>query len=259
MKVLVTGGRGTLGRPTVAALLASGHEVTITTRRPKANADGPRQLRFDLKTGEGAAPAVSGQDVVVHVASDTNRFGKTDVAGTQALLNAAERARMPHLVYISIVGCDEIPFTYYKHKTAVERDIERSSVPHTILRTTQYHEFAAVLADRLSKTYVTMTPRNVRFQSLDSAVAARRLAELAGGEPQGRVEDLGGPEPLLLSNLVNQYLEATGRSRPVLAVPMFGAAYRGFVAGKNLAPNHADHSGQTWSDWLADVATGEST
>ena len=254
MRVLVTGGRGILGRPTVEELLTGGHEVAITTRRPNLQVDGPQQLRFDLDTGEGASAAVSGHDVIVHVASDTNRLGRADVAGTRALLSAAEQAGTGHIVYISIVGCDEIPFGYYKQKTVVERDIERSRVPHTILRTTQYHEFAALLADRLSKTYMTFVPSRVRFQSLDSAVAARRLAELAAGEPQGRVADLGGPEAFLLSDLVSQYLAATGRRRPVVAVPLFGAAYRGFVAGRNLAPDHAEHSGRTWDQWLSEVS-----
>ena len=243
MRVLVTGGRGTLGIPTVEALLEAGHEVSITTRRPEPRGVGPRQLYFELNTGEGALAAVRDQDVIVHLASDTNRFGRTDVAGTQALLSAAQRAATGHFVYISIVGCHEIPFAYYKQKMAVEREIERSGIPHTILRTTQYHEFAALLAKRLSKAYITFVPRGVRFQSLDSAVAGRRLAELAGAGPQGRVEDIGGPEALLLSDLVKRYLTATGRPRPVVPIPLSGEAYRGFVAGRNLAPDHADHSG----------------
>lgn len=110
-----------------------------------------------------------------------------------------------------------------------------------------------MLADRLSKTYLTFVPARVRFQSLDSAVAARRLAELAAGEPQGRVADMGGPEAFLLGDMVDQYLAATGRRRPVVAVPLFGGAYRGYVAGRNLAPDHADHSGRTWDQWLAEV------
>ncbi len=254
MKSLVTGGRGTLGRPTVTALEHRGHEVTITSRRPRPD-DGPRQLRFDLATGAGAAEVVAGQDVVVHIASDTDRLGRADVVGTTALLRAAEKSDLAHLVYISIVGCDEIPIGYYKRKTAVERAIEASAVPHTILRTTQYHEFAALIGTRLSKAYLTLVPSGVRFQSLDSAVAGQRLAELAELEPQGRVADLGGPEALLLSDMVRQYLDAIGKSRPVLAVPLFGASYRGFVAGKNLAPNHADHTGRTWHQWLTEVAT----
>lgn len=253
MRVVVTGGTGTLGRPTVAALVEAGHDVTSTTRRPTR----PGEVRFDLESGDGAEAAVAEQEVVVHVASDTARFGKHDLLGTQRLLTAANQAGVGHFVYISIVGCDEIPFLYYERKTEVEHAIERSPVPHSTLRTTQYHEFAALLAGRLSKAYVTLVPSGVRFQALDSVVAAQRLAELAGGDPQGRVEDLGGPEALLLSDMVDQYLSAVGRSRPVFAVPLFGSAYRGFVAGKNLAPNHADHSGRTWQQWLDEVAAGE--
>ncbi len=253
MRVLVTGGRGTLGRPTVDALLASGHDVSVTTRRPALTAGGPPQLRFDLGTGEGAAAAVADHEVIVHLASDTNRFGKSDVVGTGALLSAANRARTNHIVYISIVGCDEIPFAYYKQKAAVEREIVRSGIPYTILRTTQYHEFAGLLARRLSKAYLTFVPRRVRFQSLDSAVAGRRLAELATGDPQGRVADLGGPQVFLLCDLVRRYLTATGHPRPVVEVPLFGATYRGFVDGRNLAPQRADASGRTWDEWLSEV------
>ena len=250
MNVLVTGGRGTLGRPTVRTLEAAGHTVTITTRRPSTETSGSTEVRFDLASGDGAQEAVAGQQVIVHIASDTDRLGRADVAGTRALLAAAEAADVEHVVYISIVGCDEIPFRYYKIKTAVERDIAASPLPHTTLRTTQYHEFAALLARRLSKTYVTFIPKNVRFQSLDSEVAASRLATLAAAEPQGRVDDLGGPEAHLLSDLVEQYLTGVGKPRPVVAVPLFGAAYHGFAAGKNLTPEHADDSGLTWDGWL---------
>jgi nucleoside-diphosphate-sugar epimerase len=76
MRVLVTGGRGTLGIPTVEALLEAGHEVSITTRRPEPRGVGPRQLYFELNTGEGALAAVRDQDVIVHLASDTIDSGE---------------------------------------------------------------------------------------------------------------------------------------------------------------------------------------
>jgi uncharacterized protein YbjT (DUF2867 family) len=56
------------------------------------------------------------------------------VGGTRRLLEAARAAGVSHLVYISIVGVDEIPFGYYRRKLAAERLIESSGVPFSVHR-----------------------------------------------------------------------------------------------------------------------------
>ena len=182
----------------------------------------------------------------------TQKLLDRDQIGTGAILDAARRVAVRHLIYISIVGCDQIPFGYYVRKTAVEQAVASSNVPYTILRTTQYFEFAAMIAEQLSRPGVALVPKGVRFQALDTLVAARRLAALAEGPPQGRAPDIGGPEPLLLADMVRGYLRAIGRRTPVVQMPLFGAAYRGFVAGHNLSPSHGDHSGRTWEQWLGE-------
>jgi len=37
----------------------------------------------------------------------------------------------PHVVYISIVGIDKIPFGYHRGKVAIEQVTERSQLPYT--------------------------------------------------------------------------------------------------------------------------------
>lgn len=92
MRILVTGGTGTLGRAVVPALI--GQDVQIMSRRGHVVAD--------LSTGEGVAEAVAGVDVVVHLATG-NRRGR-DVPAARRLIDAARQAGVGHLVYVSIVG-----------------------------------------------------------------------------------------------------------------------------------------------------------
>jgi uncharacterized protein YbjT (DUF2867 family) len=79
-------------------------------------------------------------DAIVHCASDPSKARQTEIGGTENLLLAA-RADVPHVVYVSIVGVDRNPISYYQAKLAAERVIESSLLPWTILRATQFHEF----------------------------------------------------------------------------------------------------------------------
>jgi uncharacterized protein YbjT (DUF2867 family) len=79
----------------------------------------------ELLSGEGLADAVTGVEAVVHCASDPLR-PRVDVDGTRNLLQTARAAGTPHLVYISIVGIDQVPYRYYHAKLQAERLIQAS-------------------------------------------------------------------------------------------------------------------------------------
>jgi len=126
--------------------------------------------------------------VIVHCAT-----GLGDVAAARHLIAAARRAGRPHLAYISIVGVDRIPFGYYKSKLAVERQVESSGLPWTVLRATQFHDLILGGCQALAGVPVMLVPGRVAFQPIDAGEVAGRLAELAAGPPAGRVPDMGGP------------------------------------------------------------------
>ncbi|GAB3001632.1 NAD(P)H-binding protein [Amycolatopsis acidiphila] len=231
--ILVTGGTGTLGSVVAERLLGDGRAVRVLSRRP-APARTPYAWRTgDLKTGAGIAEATEGVDTIVHCAS--NSTGGGDVAATRKLI---ETTRGAHLVYISIVGIDKIPFFYYKAKLETERLIEGSGLPWTILRATQFHDLVLGFTKAQLRLPVTFTLKG-RFQPVDVREVADRLVELALGQPAGRVPDMGGPEVRDSAELARAYLAAVGRSRPVVPVSLPGKAARAFRAGANLAPEHA--------------------
>jgi len=233
--ILVTGGTGTLGRIVVQRLTARGRDVRVLSRRPPPGGRGPAAWATgDLRRARGIGAAVAGADVIVHCATG---FGGIGAAGH--LIAAARRAGRPHLAYISIVGVDRVPLGYYKSKLAVERQVESSGLPWTVLRATQFHDLILRGCQALALLPVMLVPERVAFQPIDAGEVAGRLVELAVGPAAGRVPDMGGPEVRGTDGLARSYLAACGRHRPVLPVRIPGAAFAGFRRGAHLTPEHA--------------------
>jgi nucleoside-diphosphate-sugar epimerase len=72
VKILVTGGTGTLGRLVVPRLQDAGQSVRALSRQSHAGAQGIESVTGDLATGEGIESAVSGAEIIVHLAGTRN-------------------------------------------------------------------------------------------------------------------------------------------------------------------------------------------
>ena len=124
--VLVTGGSGFVGVHTILQLLAAGHEVRTTVRRPDRKADvlvmlgqggAPSADRVsfftaDLESDAGWREAVAGSEYVLHVASplpmgvprDENELIIPAREGTLRVLRAARDAGVKRVVLTSSVA-----------------------------------------------------------------------------------------------------------------------------------------------------------
>lgn len=226
MAILVTGATGQLGAPTLAALRAAGQEAAGTS---SSGRDG--LLPADLFTGQGVDEALRGVDTIVHCAQTG---GRRDLRLARNLTAAAQRAGVGHLVLISIVGIEEIPLPYYTQRVEIEKIARASGVPLTIQRATQFHTLLDQLFSAQRRLPVVVAPA-ARFQPIAVPEVAGRLAALATGAPQGRAEDIGGPEQLDIGELYRQWRGARGGRRPVLRVHLpWVRAFAGLDAGANL-------------------------
>jgi uncharacterized protein YbjT (DUF2867 family) len=237
--ILVTGGTGTLGRPTVDRLRAAGHDVRVLSRKT-----GPGLVPGDLSTGAGLPAALDGADAVVHLAT-SNRHADVEYAHT--LLNAARTAGITRFVLISIVGIEHIPLPYYRDKLVIERLVAESGVSFTVLRASQFHNLLDKIFTVQRFLPVLLAPA-FRLQPIAVEDVAERLAELVAAQPTGRVPDIAGPEQQPVPDLARAWKHARPLRRPVVPLHIPGKIFRGYASGAPLGPA-AGHI--TFADYLA--------
>jgi uncharacterized protein YbjT (DUF2867 family) len=241
--IAVAGGTGVLGTQVVDAVRRHGATPVVVAR----------SQGVDLTMGDGLDGALDGVDAVVDASNVTALRAKPAIAffetATGHLLAAGERAGVRHHVAVSIVGCDRVDFPYYLGKRRQEELVRSGPVPWTIVRATQFHEFAGQVLER-SPGPVALVPR-----MLSQPVSARQLAdllvEIAIGEPVGVAPDVAGPEQQQIPDLARRLVAHRGGRRKVIAVPLPGKAGRQISAGGLLPGDRATILAETYDAWLA--------
>ncbi len=246
--VLVTGGTGNLGRHVVRGLIEAGQPVRVASRSvpPAEKILDHEWATVDYRSRAGLDAALVGVDVVIHCASGSPRGEAESIA---ALLSSGKRAGIKHLVYISIVGVDRLPLSYYRAKFATEKALITSGIPWTILRTTQFHDLALMMVRFCCRLPIGLVPRGVSLQPVAVGEVALRLVQLAVEPPAGRVPEMGGPEIRTMPELARMYLASVGRKKKILRIPFPGAFARGLRKGYGMTPDHGDGM-QTFAEFL---------
>ncbi len=224
----MTGGTGRLGRQLLQPLQDAGHQVRQMSRR----GTGPGGVRGDLATGLDLQTALGGVEIVVHAASDPRGDPwQVDVAGTRRLVEAVDRNRLQHLVYVSIVGVDRIPYGYYRAKWATEQVLLASGLPVTLLRVTQFHDFLDELLDQARRGPVLPVPMGWRVQPVDVGEVAAHVVEVCARPPAGGVVEFGGPEELTAADVARAWAAVRAPGVHVVATPVPGRLSTAFRDG----------------------------
>lgn len=215
--VLVTGGTGRLGRVLLPRLVAAGHEVRALVRRPDAALPARVEpVRGDLGAPPLPARALEGVAHIVHLASGSaeGQIDGVDLAGTRALIEAAHAAGRPHLIYLSIVGVEQVPSPLYRAKVEVEAMLAASGLPWTSLRTPQFHELIWGSFSRPAAAPFVVDGR--RYQPVACADVADFVLGLLNRRPANAVVEMGGPEVFEAAELASIYAEVMERPEPAL-------------------------------------------
>jgi uncharacterized protein YbjT (DUF2867 family) len=247
MTVAIVGGTGMLGRQVAAELEARGHKVRVLSRHAP-------DYRVDLATGDGLAPALAGCDVVIDASNTSSRKpAGILVDGSRRLLEAEQAAGVKHHVCVSMVGCDQVPMSYFRVKAEQERVVSQGTVPWSIVRSTQFHELVGTVIAAAGRWRVLPMPRGV-LQPVACADAARAVAGVAEGAPLNRCFTVAGPEVSEVRDLARTWRKITGHRAALMPMPVPGTVGRALRSG-TLTVQRPDARGTTaFADWLRSVA-----
>lgn len=244
MRIAVAGATGRIGRLTIAALDGAGHQAVPLSR----------STGVDVYTGDGLSDALRGTDALIDVINNTSQdeteivdfFGTT----TKNLLAAEEQAGMRHHVLLSIVGLDHNHRApHYAGKREQERLVASGPVPWSIVRATQFHDFAAMVAGWTERDG-TATIAPLLVQPIAQADVAAALAEVATSAPLGTRVDIAGPETQDLVDMARRTYAARGQD--IRLVPTWRGTFGPDMAGEVLLPGKDARLGKTtFDDWLA--------
>jgi uncharacterized protein YbjT (DUF2867 family) len=244
MRIAVAGATGRIGTLTVAALERAGHEPVPLSRATGA----------DAYTGAGLDAALRGADAVIDSINNSsqNEAEVVDFFGTTTanLLAAEERAGVRHHVLLSIVGVDngqKVP--HYAGKREQERLVRHGSVPWSIVRATQFHDFAAMMAGWTARDGVATIPP-LLVQPIAQADVAAELADVAVGPPLRAAIDIAGPQTQDLVDMARRTFAVRGQD--ITLVPTWRGVFGPDMAGEVLLPGEgARLTPTTFEDWLA--------
>jgi uncharacterized protein YbjT (DUF2867 family) len=245
IKIVVIGGTGLIGTKLVNNLRERGCEVLAASPKSGVN----------TFTGEGLAEALTGAGVVVDVANapvweDKAVLEFFETAGRN-LLAAEETAGVRHHIALSIVGTDRLPASgYLRAKLAQENLIKASKIPFTIVRSTQFFEFAkGIIQSATEGQAVRLSP--ALFQPIAADDVAAALTDVALAKPLNATIEIAGPEPIRMDEFARRFLSATGDPRKVTAdvhAKYFGTE----LNDQSLTPGANPRLGPTsYAEWLS--------
>jgi uncharacterized protein YbjT (DUF2867 family) len=231
--ILLTGATGVIGGELLPALLASGHEVRALVRDPRRL--GAERVNVQIALGDLSDPfsmrhAMRGVDTVIHLAAAIRdqpggTIEELNGLGTLRLLRSAERAGVERFVFFSAMGASAFQRTrFFRAKALAERAVLESPLEVTV--------FAPSIVYRPGDPWLTLLERlamlpavpisgsgRARYQPIWARDVAACVSAALNGGGQPRYE-LAGPETLSYEGIVEEVLEASGRERPLVNVPL---------------------------------------
>lgn len=249
--IAVVGATGTAGSRVTARL--KGREVGVV--------EISRASGVDLVTGQGLDGALAGVDVVIDVSNPLPADGDADIADVlgsayRNLVGACASQEIQRLVISTIAGIDDPAFDgfpYFEAKRAAEELVLESRVPATIVRSTQWYEFATNPA-AVNFDDGVVVAQDWLIQPIAADTVADVLVEAALGQSRAP-RTITGPDVIRLPDLVSRLLAVQADSRGVRAAEPALAALSG---GGLLAPDHAVVLGPDVDTWLTTVTLADS-
>ncbi len=183
----ITGATGFVGQTLWRHAVAAGWSVRALTRTPKPAAEGVTWIAGSLEMPEALDLLVENADAVIHVAGVVNApnraaFAAGNIAGTQAIIDAAGFAGVHRVLHVSSLAAREPALSNYGwSKAEAEAVVEASALDWTIVRPPAiYGPGDKDMLDlfKMAKRGLVMLPPTGRISVIEVSDLARLLIAL---------------------------------------------------------------------------------
>jgi len=223
-RILVLGGTGTIGRATVHALVARGHEVVCLARRTSGRSAGPHLSGAQLRACDVTDPASLARDGIRGERFDAvlsclaSRTGAPDDAWRidhDAHLDAlrqAQAAGIPHMILLSAICVQKPQLAFQKAKLAFEHSLIASGIDYSIVRPTAFFKSLSGQVERVrqGKPFVMFGDGTLTAcKPISDGDLAAYLADcIDNPERRNRILPIGGPGPAITPRMQGEALFA---------------------------------------------------
>lgn len=217
MKVLVTGATGFIGRHLILELQKQGHDVVTLTRDSCDLTKQEPNLPHDL---DAAYYLVHG------MSRKHTSLMEVEQQQVEHFIAGIKKTNCRHLIYLGGLAPGEIVSNHLRSRLNVEAHLKKCGVPVTIFRASiivgegsTSFEMIRYLTERLP---IMVTPKWVNHRSQPISindVIFYLTASIGNNKCANQTFDIGGPDILTFSQMIQLYAKVRGLKRHIFSVP----------------------------------------
>lgn len=221
MTIGITGATGQLGRLVIDQLktkVPAGDVVALVRTPAKAAGLGVAAREADYTKPETLAKALPGIDTLMLISS--SEIGQRE-AQHRAIIDAARKAGVKHIVYTSILDADKSVVDLAAEHRATETMLKASGIPLTLLRNGWYTEnFSASITGAVAGGTLYGSAGDGKISAAARAdYAAAIVAVLTGKGHEGKTYELAGAGAFTLTDLAAEISRQSGKAVPYKNIP----------------------------------------
>ena len=232
MRIAITGANGFVGTHVAHQLESEGHELVLTSRRPRKDND--RIIANDLSDLTVLTELFSGCKAVAHCAGINRETGeqtyeRVHVEATRNVVEAGRAAGVEKIVLMSFLRArPNCGSPYHESKWEAEEIVRNSGLDYTIIKAGVVYGLGDHMLDHLSHALHTfpifalvgLKEKSVRPLAIEDLVRVMRAA-LVDRRMKRQTIALVGPEEIYLSEAVRRVAEVVGKRPLMFRLPIF--------------------------------------